>query len=818
MLPRCFVPPNMNVQVDRNQPRTPATDSRALQNLIKSEKAYVDDLLGATSAAYAAASSLHAWGISETPDLDHASGIVSQALESAANAQKTYAQALDQYHASLRDMLDREQSIRSIVRDRDILMSRVIKMTQRKPTRWELMKGEEDHQARVIDAQNELQACEQTLANETTALVAVKRRTFKEALTMRAKVLGDTGARMMDSARDILVFLDTFDADYPVAPVPIQPYTMPYPPPPPPTVVGPADQHVFLSDASVFRHIMPQEAQPQPLIQPSAHDHALVYEQPQLPYEQAWTEPAADAVAPSPLPSMDHSSLMASPVPRSRSRTKRSSSLSRHLHAASLPTVPGGVPTAPRMNLDHARDGFVAPAVPGGVPTAPRLFVHDNDSDELSTADTSVVHRPQRHRRVASDDGHRRSHSSGGGFFSRVSNLFRTDMAGAPSSSDALLSPRKSSSRSGRSSAWHMREHRDSSDDEMPTNVTRHVNERVGASRATPRMPIRSREEQMLDDAIRQSVIGAGITARPSSRQSDSYGISKGPPPAHVMHQRKTRSSSVDLGAPGATRKVKKRVSSDRVSSTGSAASTHSVKTKKKRDPATGHAFPPPAPSSYFHPSKHATESWVTRPDQLAPGASSTPSSSRTATPLKSAIKTKKTPKKKHISISESQTDIPFKLELGRPVDGTGSLGMDTTPAAESLAPALSYLQVTAPSNQAASDTEASEIYRAFLSEGIPTSTKEAPAPAAEAPPPAAPLAPAPLVREETTPSPGPSTWNTRIGRRDADSSDEDDAALGGSDYYSARAAFGESTRHLGLATGAIQPSEEGVKKKATRT
>lgn len=808
----------MNVQVDRNQPRTPATDSRALQNLIKSEKAYVDDLLGATSAAYAAASSLHAWGISETPDLDHASGIVSQALESAANAQKTYAQALDQYHASLRDMLDREQSIRSIVRDRDILMSRVIKMTQRKPTRWELMKGEEDHQARVIDAQNELQACEQTLANETTALVAVKRRTFKEALTMRAKVLGDTGARMMDSARDILVFLDTFDADYPVAPVPIQPYTMPYPPPPPPTVVGPADQHVFLSDASVFRHIMPQEAQPQPLIQPSAHDHALVYEQPQLPYEQAWTEPAADAVAPSPLPSMDHSSLMASPVPRSRSRTKRSSSLSRHLHAASLPTVPGGVPTAPRMNLDHARDGFVAPAVPGGVPTAPRLFVHDNDSDELSTADTSVVHRPQRHRRVASDDGHRRSHSSGGGFFSRVSNLFRTDMAGAPSSSDALLSPRKSSSRSGRSSAWHMREHRDSSDDEMPTNVTRHVNERVGASRATPRMPIRSREEQMLDDAIRQSVIGAGITARPSSRQSDSYGISKGPPPAHVMHQRKTRSSSVDLGAPGATRKVKKRVSSDRVSSTGSAASTHSVKTKKKRDPATGHAFPPPAPSSYFHPSKHATESWVTRPDQLAPGASSTPSSSRTATPLKSAIKTKKTPKKKHISISESQTDIPFKLELGRPVDGTGSLGMDTTPAAESLAPALSYLQVTAPSNQAASDTEASEIYRAFLSEGIPTSTKEAPAPAAEAPPPAAPLAPAPLVREETTPSPGPSTWNTRIGRRDADSSDEDDAALGGSDYYSARAAFGESTRHLGLATGAIQPSEEGVKKKATRT
>ena len=78
----------MNVQLDRNQPRTPATDSRALQNLIKAEKTDVDELLSATSAAFGAASSLHAWGISETPDLDHASDIVAQYLEKAANAQK----------------------------------------------------------------------------------------------------------------------------------------------------------------------------------------------------------------------------------------------------------------------------------------------------------------------------------------------------------------------------------------------------------------------------------------------------------------------------------------------------------------------------------------------------------------------------------------------------------------------------------------------------------------------------------------------------------------------------------------------------------
>lgn len=60
------------------------------------------------------------------------------------------------------------------------------------------------------------------------------------------------------------------------------------------------------------------------------------------------------------------------------------------------------------------------------------------------------------------------------------------------------------------------------------------------------------------------------------------------------------------------------------------------------------------------------------------------------------------------------------------------------------------------------------------------------------------------------------SDWNTRIGRRD-DSSDEEDSAagLGGAnDYYSARMAFGKSTRHLGLATGTIQPKPPGEKRK----
>ena len=114
-----------------NQPRTPATDSRALQNLLKTEKAYGDSLLTATSASLSAASSLAAWGMSETPDLDRATQDVAYWLEDAARGQRTFVQAVEGYRAALKDVLDREHSISGIVRDREILMNRVFKESTR---------------------------------------------------------------------------------------------------------------------------------------------------------------------------------------------------------------------------------------------------------------------------------------------------------------------------------------------------------------------------------------------------------------------------------------------------------------------------------------------------------------------------------------------------------------------------------------------------------------------------------------------------------------------------------------------------------------
>ena len=1065
----------MNVQLDRNQPRTPATDSRALQNLIKAEKTYVDELLSATSAAFGAASSLHAWGISETPDLDHASDIVAQYLEKAANAQKTYAQSLDQYRESLKDMLNREQSIRSIVRDRDILMSRVIKLTQRKPTKRELMKGEEEHQMRMLDAQRELQACEQTLANETAALIGVKRRTFKEALTMRAKVLGDTGAIMMDNAREILVFLDTFDADIPVAPMPVDPmdrsehlYGAA-----PVQKRSSADQNIFLSDADTLYQIMPearpQQQQVESVQQAGQLEHAdygvpsdeaalmmspglegePVYDVDPSPYDgvvpddslqpQLAQQPESFGTRLSPLPSKSsarrpqRSGSMASSV-RSRDRPSRasrtghrraSSSMSSQLPSMSLPSVPGGVPSAPRMNLEHARDGFVAPIVPGGVPSAPRLFAHHDDDMAASTVDSSVVQRPTRRRQADSDDedqgflrrGSTKHHygggGGGGGFFSRVSNLFRTDIRASPprshrrSGSESLLAPLSGSSRAPtRSSSRVFRDRGGDSSDEEPAGVMyQHFNERPALQLYSTQSGPRSPEEQALDEAIRQSVMGAGLgsstRSRPASRQSDVVGgIKTGAPTKTATRPRKPRSNSVDLGngatvqrvasTSSSTRKVKKRSSVDRVGATGTTASTTTTsppgtatKGKKKRD-AT--AFPPPAPSSFYNPGKYATDSWVPRADQLParPASAQGLTSTRASTPLKSAMKSKESPSVRgrrisiaeadsnapqvassrsklppalsymnmaaattptptattattttalgdadarslpYISLSPTTTFTPMSLDLGRPVDGTGSLGMNLTdsdsPTKRSsmptgLAPAMSYLSVKSSSQPPTlpritmddnMGSDATDLYRAWMasSEAQPTSSSTTASESAVAPADAVPSVSSKVEPAMTWASPTPSSahtpsymvksptmntssalpygtqasspalgrnashivtkstssgnghggavsrlsqpmnihnagqhvpygsqddeedsgplrrrtsdWNTRIGRRD-DSSDEEDSAagLGGAnDYYSARMAFGKSARHLGLATGTIQPKPPGEKRK----
>lgn len=194
-----------------NRPHA-ASDSRLLSNLIKAERNHISDLRSTVSSALAASSALSAWGTSEAPDINDTSTGLATLLSACSDVQSTHIAAIETYRAALKAVVDRETSMRSIVRDRDILVSRLIKASNKNASETS-KKSPEERAEKVETAQRELQACEEVLASEEAALVGVKRRTFKEALTMRMKTMGDAGAAMVDAAQEAILLLDAFDSN-----------------------------------------------------------------------------------------------------------------------------------------------------------------------------------------------------------------------------------------------------------------------------------------------------------------------------------------------------------------------------------------------------------------------------------------------------------------------------------------------------------------------------------------------------------------------------------------------------------------------------
>lgn len=192
-----------------NRPNA-ASDSRLLSNLIKSERNYISNLQSSVSSAHSASSALTAWGTSEAPEVEDISSQIARLLSACAEIQDTYVTAVQGYRRALKDIADAEVSIRSIVRDRDILVSRLIKASNKiakNPNKYTPERGAE----KVANARKELQVCEDVLANEEAGLVDLKRRAIKQGLSMRMRALGDAGVAMAETAQEAILLLDAFD-------------------------------------------------------------------------------------------------------------------------------------------------------------------------------------------------------------------------------------------------------------------------------------------------------------------------------------------------------------------------------------------------------------------------------------------------------------------------------------------------------------------------------------------------------------------------------------------------------------------------------
>lgn len=85
-----------------------------------------------------------------------ASQHISQLLAACADSQRNYYEALAAYRNALKDVLDRESDVRVVLRDRGLLVDRVIKLSNKKPSD----SARDKHEQKLLDAQRELAGCE----------------------------------------------------------------------------------------------------------------------------------------------------------------------------------------------------------------------------------------------------------------------------------------------------------------------------------------------------------------------------------------------------------------------------------------------------------------------------------------------------------------------------------------------------------------------------------------------------------------------------------------------------------------------------------
>ncbi|GAA5853412.1 hypothetical protein JCM8547_002444 [Rhodosporidiobolus lusitaniae] len=183
-------------------------DTRLLSNLLKTEKDAMQAFKHYTLTASSAGAALSAWSVADsgdTGDIMDAALRISQLLSTCTDAQRSYLHALSIYRASLKDVLARETALRTVVRDREILVNRLIKIGNKRPKDT----GVEEHVRKVEEAQTELRACETYLQEEESALAHAKRRSFRDALASRMRSMGELARVMEESANQAVEVLES---------------------------------------------------------------------------------------------------------------------------------------------------------------------------------------------------------------------------------------------------------------------------------------------------------------------------------------------------------------------------------------------------------------------------------------------------------------------------------------------------------------------------------------------------------------------------------------------------------------------------------
>ncbi|RPD53942.1 hypothetical protein L226DRAFT_538821 [Lentinus tigrinus ALCF2SS1-7] len=199
-------------------------DSRLLTNLLSHEKDYSKQLSILLDYSQATLASLSAYAAASAPPTSQVIIAVAGALSGADDALRNYAAAVERWQEQLRALKAMEDDVGNIMRDREILVTRLIKASkQQKPTRDSMLNGSPSGSSlsiakpevqvgqKMSAAQAELQACEAHLATKEQELNAFRTNTIRSGLHARCKAMVECGWAWGEMGKEGIRALDTLD-------------------------------------------------------------------------------------------------------------------------------------------------------------------------------------------------------------------------------------------------------------------------------------------------------------------------------------------------------------------------------------------------------------------------------------------------------------------------------------------------------------------------------------------------------------------------------------------------------------------------------
>ncbi|KAF8576735.1 hypothetical protein K439DRAFT_1418705 [Ramaria rubella] len=174
-------------------------DSRLLVSLVKQDQAYSAQLHNLLTASGASLSALAVYASSSPPTVSHTLNGVASALSGADEALRDYGEAVNDWIDQLRSVKTKEEQVANIGRDREILVTRLVKASQKsKSPPPSLLHSAPDtasnssfptFSSKVTTAQAELQACEAHLADQERELERVRIHAISHGLKLRCDAL-----------------------------------------------------------------------------------------------------------------------------------------------------------------------------------------------------------------------------------------------------------------------------------------------------------------------------------------------------------------------------------------------------------------------------------------------------------------------------------------------------------------------------------------------------------------------------------------------------------------------------------------------------